>query len=308
MTKKTLLSILLFFQLHFILGNPTSDFDTSIQIVPHWKSGESHTISILSSTEQSLKKSSIKSATSFKVRFSILEKSDSSYKVGWEYLKSDLDSLELNPENLVFNYLIGVKMICTLSSSGHFTEVLNTSQIKTILNGKIEGLIGDGKSDKSMSTTIDIIKQILVSDDAFKFSICKHIVFYTGLYGNEYSSDSTQLQTVTVPNFLGGEPYKTTRKRKIIELDTKHNTCSIMSETSVKANELKEDIINFLKKDENNDKESLDIIAKYDLEFSETAIRKINYISGINLKSSYTRKMIFGFDNSVVVWQFETLD
>lgn len=308
MIKKLLLLIYFSFNFYSIWANSKCVSDTSIQIIPQWEIGESHIVNFSSLTQDSSRESKKESTTSFQIRFSILDKSDSGYKIEWIYLNSQLDASEMNPENFLFHCLVGEKIIFSLSSSGNVGKLLNRTEIKARFNSRIDSLLRGSEGNISVVEKIKMIKQVVISDDAFQLLVEKHISFYTSLYGGTYSTDSAAAEIVEVPSLFGGNPYKATRKRRVTELNKENKICSIISETIVDTKYLAQEINEFLKKDNNIDSNSRAIVSKYKLTFSEIAFRQYNFGNGIILMATYKRTMKLGLQNRVTIWRMETVN
>jgi hypothetical protein len=284
--------------------------DTSVKVFPHWKRGETHSLTIKSSSEEFTEGKADKSMTSFDVRYTITEKDTSGYIVEWIYTKAVLPSNEISLENIILANLLNQKIIFKLTLTGRFVELVNYDEVKSSFDKTIDQLIAGSKNDQRKNLGFIGTKQMLTNRKNMEIVLLKQIKFYNLSFGYKYKKNFTQINALSLPNAIGGKPFDATEKVQLTKLDTTIGVCIVERVSRIDDGiMLKNQIFTYLQKVEKQDSITIrNKFANTAFEFSEKSVQQINYLKGIPQKSNITRVMNFGFENRTSVLEIETIE
>jgi hypothetical protein len=305
--NKTLLNITIL-SISFLSFGQNKDLKTSeIEIIPHWKKNEAHSIIIKSTTTDIPKEKPFTYLTTFNANFKVLEKSDAEYLVEWNYTNSILADKDPNFENNILSKLLNIKFEIKLSVFGKFIELANVDEIRIAANKAITELISK-ETNPNMKVQYNGVKQMIISKQGLEIALLKHIKLYNFSFGYEYKTNFEQVNNIKFPNPFGGEPFDAVEKVKLISVDNENSICKIETSKIVEGDILTKSVLDFLKRN-NKDK-----IKEIDQEFgekifeiTENSMQELNYEKGILLKSSFTRKMNLGIQNRTVLMEIQAI-
>lgn len=281
---------------------------SQIEIFPHWKKDDTHSVAIKCTTTDIVKTKPSEYTTTFNANFKVLEKSDTEYLVEWIYTKSIIGKDDPNYDNNILAKLLNIKFEIKLSNFGEFIELANVDDIRTAANKVIDELNAK-ETDPTMKVQYNGVKQMIVSKQGLEIALLKYIKLYNFSYGYEYKTNFEQVNNVKFPNPLGGEPFDAVEKVKLISVDTKNSICKIETSKIVEGENLKESVINFIKKNNKNKGDEIEKeFGNKILEISENSLHEINYETGVLNKCLFKRKMNLGVQNRTVVMEIEAIE
>jgi hypothetical protein len=309
MTRKTILLLTLLFQLTFVFGQSQLSTDTSVKVFPHWKKGETHSVSIKSSTDENSNGKTSKYLTTFGAKFLIVEKDSSGYTIEWSYTNVTLAPNEVTLENNILANLIDTKLLIKLSLVGRFKELINSDDIKVATDKVIDKLISGSENNPAMNVQYKAAKQMISTKQGLEIALLKQIKFYNLSFGFNYKLNHLQTNKVKFPNPLGGQPFDAVEIVSLSKLDNSKSICAIETTKNVDVTLLKNNVIEYLKKASNKDSKAIeDELRNDNIEFSENSMQQIDFSKGIIQKSSFKRKMNFGFQSRTNELEIETAD
>ena len=281
---------------------------SEIEIIPHWKKNEVHSIIIKSTTTDIVKEKPFTYLTTFNANFKVLEKSETEYLVEWNYTNSILADKDPNFENNILAKLLNIKFEIKLSNYGKFIELVNVDEIRIASNKAIDEL-NTKETNPNMKVQYNGVKQMIVSKQGLEIALLKYIKLYNFSFGYEYKTNFEQVNNVKFPNPLGGEPFDAVEKVKLISVDNKTSICKIETSKIVEGEILTKSVMDFLKR--NNKDKIKEIEQEFGnkiFEITEISMQELNFEKGILLKSSFKRKMNLGIQNRTVLMEIEAVE
>jgi hypothetical protein len=282
--------------------------ESSVNIMPHWKNNETHSVKIKSTTTDNNNGKAQNYISTFDAKFIVKEASDSSYKVEWTYTNSKLADNEPVIENQITAKLINTKLLIKLSAVGRFLELLNIDEVKIKANKVIDELIANSAANPTMNTQYKAAKQLIASKQGLEIALLKQIKFYNFSFGFNYKLNFVQTNSIKFPNPLGGQPLDAVEKVQLTKLDTKNSVCTIETNKIIDGKTLKTSVIDYVKKLTNSNPQAIDEMNKASLEMTESSMQQIDFSKGIIQKSFFKRTMNLGFQNRIILLEIETVD
>ena len=309
MKLKTILLLTALFQLTFTFGQSQLSTDTSVKVFPHWKKGETHSVSIKSSTDDFSNGKTNNYITTFNTKFSVTEKDTSGYIMEWTYTKATLAPNEVTLENNILANLLDTKLLIKLSLTGRFKELLNVDEVKSATDKVIDKLILGSENNPTMNVQFKAAKQMVSTKQGLEIALLKQIKFYNLSFGFNYKTNFLQTNKLKFPNPIGGQPFDAIEIVKLTKLDNKINSCIIETNKNVDGVTLKNEITEYLKKASKKDAVTIESELRNEkLEFTESSMQQLDFSKGIIQKSNFTRKMNFGFQKRTTILEIETTD
>jgi hypothetical protein len=280
---------------------------SEVEIIPHWKKNEAHSIIIKSTTTDIVKDKPFTYLTTFNANFKVLEKSETEYLVEWIYTNSVIANKDPNFENNILAKLLNTKFKIKLSNFGKFIELVNVDEIRTASNKAIDEL--NGKDiNPNMKVQYNAAKQMIVSKQGLEIALLKHIKLYNLSFGYKYKIDFEQLNNMKFPNPLGGAPFDAVEKVKLVNIDTKNSICKIETSKIVEGAVFTKSVMEYLKKNNKDHIKEIEQEFGNDVfEISESSMQELNFEKGILKKSSFKRKINLGPQNRTVLMEIEAI-
>lgn len=299
----TLLSISL-----LTFGQNETSNTSEIEVIPHWKKNETHSITIKSTTTDIEKGKPISYLTTFNANFKVLENSDTEYIVEWLFTNSKLVEKDPNIENNILAKFLNIKFKIRLSNYGQFIELINADEIRTTANKAIEELYAK-ELNPNMKVQYNGVKQLIVSKQGLEIALLKYVKLYNFSFGYAYKTNFEQVNNVKFPNPLGGEPFDAVEKVKLINVDFNSSICKIETSKNIDGEILSKSVMEFLKQNNKNHiKEIEQEFDKYVFEITENSMQELNFEKGILLKSSFERIINLGIQNRTVLIEIEAVE
>ena len=309
MKLNRILTIITLLSISFLsFGQNESTKTSEVEIIPHWKKDEAHSVIIKCTTTDIVKTKPIVSLTTFNANFKVLEKSETEYLVEWNYTNSILADKDPNFENNILAKLLNIKFEIKLSNYGKFIELVNVDEIRTASNKAIDEL-NVKETNPNMKVQYNGVKQMIVSKQGLEIALLKYIKLYNFSFGYEYKTNFEQVNNVKFPNPLGGEPFDAVEKVKLISVDNKISICKIETSKIVEGEILTKSVMDFLKR--NNKDKIKEIEQEFGnkiFEITENSMQELNFEKGVLLKSSFKRKMNLGIQNRTVLMEIEAVE
>jgi hypothetical protein len=304
----TLKSLSLCVILFILTGSSYGQTDNSVNVTPHWKNNETHSVKIKSTTTDNNNGKALTYLSTFDAKFIVKEVSDSSYKVEWTYTNSKLADNEPVVENHIIAKLINAKILIKLSGVGRFVELLNVEEVKDFANKVIDELITSSASNPTMNVQYKAAKQLIASKQGLEIALLKQIKFYNFSFGYNYKLNLIKTNNIKYPNPLGGQSFAGEEKVQLTKLDINNSVCIIETNKIIDANALKTSVVDYVKKATNSNLQAIDEMNKASLEISESSMQQIDFFKGIVQKSFFKRTMNLGFQNRITLLEIETAD
>lgn len=282
--------------------------ENSVDVIPHWKNGETHSVKINSTTTDNNNGESKNYLSTFDAKFVVKEVSDSGYKVEWTYTNAKLAENEPVIENQVVAKLINTKLLIKLSDVGQFVELLNVDEVKKAADKALDELIATSSTNQTLNVQFRGAKQIITSKQGLEIALLKQIKFYLLSFGSNYTLKLIHTNNLKIPNPLGGPQFDAVEKIQLTKLDTKNSICIIETSKIIDGKVLKASVIDYVKKATNSNQQAIDEMNKANLEITESSMHQIDFSKGIIQKSFFKRIMNLGFQNRTTLLEIETVN
>lgn len=282
--------------------------ENSVDVTPHWKINEIHSVKIKSTTTDNNNGKSENYISTFDAKFIVKEASDNGYKVEWTYTSSKLADNEPVLENQIVAKLTNIKLLIQLSDVGQFVELINSDEVKVIANKAVDELIATSSTNPVMNAQYKSAKQLIASKQGLEIALLKQIKFYHFSFGFNYKLNFIQTNNIKFPNPLGGLPFDAVEKVQLTKLDNKNSVCIIETNKIIDGKVLKTSVIEYVKKATNSNPQAIDEMNKASLEIAESTMQQIDFSKGIIQKSFFKRVMNLGFQNRTTLLEIETTD
>ncbi|HEX6181533.1 MAG TPA: hypothetical protein VFZ47_09835 [Chitinophagaceae bacterium] len=298
--KLILLSALTcFFLFAANISHSQSSDGNSVDVIAKWKKGETHTIQVHCTTTD-IEQETKNFLTVFDATFKVAEETETNYMVEWTYTKVKLAENDPNMENLILAGLINTKFLLKLSEYGAFVELANLNEVKVAAAKVVDKLINE-TSNKVLNQQLNGVRPMLESRQGLETLLLKHVKLNILLYGYNYVLPEVKTHNIKYPNAFGGQPFDAVEKVIVSELNAKDSTFVIESKKTVEGNDLKNAIINFLKKNPNVDQKAIDGMVSGSLEMSDMSRHQISFSKGTIQNAYYKRVINAGIQNRTLV-------
>lgn len=282
--------------------------ENSVDVTPHWKSNETHSVKIRSTTTDNNNGKAQNYLSTFDAKFIVKEASDSGFKVEWIYTNTKLADNEPVLENQIVAKLTNTKLLIKLSDVGRFVELINVDEVKVVANKAVDELIANSATNPTMNALYKAAKQLVATKQGLEIVILKQIKFYNFSFGFNYKLNFVQTNNIKFPNPLGGQPFDAVEKVQLTKLDNKNSVCTIETNKVIDGKILKSSVIDYVKKATNSNPQAMDEMNKASLEMTESTMQQIDLSKGLIQKSFFKRVMNLGFQNRTTLLEIETAD
>jgi len=288
---------------------PQAAKDSSVDILPHWKTGETHTVKIKATTTDVAGGKGQTFLSTFAANFKVQAYDTSGYKIEWVYTGATLGENDPVLENQIVGHLLNTKMVFRLTDVGRFVELVNVEEVKTAANKAVDDLITSSAANPTMNVQYKAAKQLIATKQGLEIALLKQIKFYNFSFGFNYKLHFTQTNPLKYPNPLGGQPFDAVEKVELTKLDAKNNVCVIETSKTIDGDVLKKSVMEYIKKISNADAKEIDAqLGRASLEMSEATMQQLDYKKSTLQKSYYKRTMNLGFQSRVTLLEMETAD
>jgi hypothetical protein len=201
----------------------------SIEVLPHWKKGETFHLEVTRAREKSAGGKSIvtgKTHTSFTIE--VLNDNDDGYLVGWTAGETTFDSSsQTEPSFLrkVVNLMNGFQIILEIDSHGTIRGVQNWKEIKVVALKALEALataeeLQKEKPDKALMSGLRTQWESMLGTKEQVEELCtREAQVYFMVLGREYAHNESYEYEDLLPNPLGGDAFPTRAKMTLKTFD-----------------------------------------------------------------------------------------
>ena len=282
--------------------------ENSVDVIPHWKNNETHTVKIKSTTTDNNNGNAQNYLSTFDAKFIVKAATDTGYKVEWIYTNIKLADNDPVLENHIIGKLTNTKLLIKLSDVGQFVELINADEVKVVANKAVDELIASSATNPTMNAQYKAAKQLIASKQGLEIAILKQIKIYNFSFGFNYKLNFVQTNNIKLPNPLGGQPFDAIEKVQLTKLDNKNSICTIETNRIIDGKILKTSVIDYVKRATNSNPQAIDEMNKASLEMAESTMQQIDFSKGLIQKSFFKRVMNLGFQNRTILLEIETVD
>ncbi len=295
--------------LQFNTAQAQAPQDSSVDVLPHWKKGEGHTVQVKSATNIFNNGKTQNTVSTFDGKFTVLEKNDTAYIIEWVYTGIKLAENDPVLENQVAARLVNTKIVFRLTEVGRFAELINVDEVRAAANKAIDGLIAGSVDNQAMSVQFKTVKQLISTKQGLEITLLKQIKFYNFSFGFNYKLHYVQTNNLKYPNPLGGPPFDAVEKVQLTKLDTRNTVCVIETSKTIDGTILKKSVVDYVTKVSKAGAAEVEAeLGNNKLEISESTMQQIDFAKGTLQKSFYRKTMNLGFQSMVTTLEIETVE
>ena len=191
----------------------------SIEVLPHWKKGETVRLEITRARVKSADgKSTITGKTHTDFTIEVLSAKDDGYLVGWTAGKTRFDSPSQAEHSFlgqVVNLMNGLQIILEIDSHGAIRGVQNWKGLKATALKSLDALtatedLQKEKPDKALMSNLRAQWESMLGTKAQVEELCtREAQIYFMVLGREYAYNNPYEYEDLLPNPLGGEAFPT---------------------------------------------------------------------------------------------------
>jgi hypothetical protein len=191
----------------------------SIEVLPHWKKGESFRLDVTRARAKSADgKSTVTGKTHTHFTIEVLNVNDNGYLVGWTAGETKFDSpSQSEPSFLrkVVNLMNGLQIILEIDSHGTIRGVQNWKEIKAVALKSLEALataedLQKEKPDKALMSSLRAQWESMLGTKEQVEELCtREAQVYFMVLGRGYAHNNPYEYEDRLPNPLGGDAFPT---------------------------------------------------------------------------------------------------
>ncbi|MFK7806741.1 MAG: hypothetical protein AB8F74_02970 [Saprospiraceae bacterium] len=192
---------------------PTSENTSGhIELYTYWKKGDTQKIVVKEGYEE-YKNGEIveKEVTISNVLITVLEETDTSYTVEWNYYDTKVDRLNVEVEedeidkriDEMFDHL---KLVYTTNEFGEYQELLNLDDLMKSMSDSIDVLVAEEMADLGDDAPLfaDVMKE-MVNSESMRDEMDKDIYAYHYCLGGRYAADTIVHYVDELENKMSGD-------------------------------------------------------------------------------------------------------
>ena len=181
--------------------------DSTVQAITYWEKGEAKKYSFKSEKRKINENDTIiEERTDFDVEIKVIDSSDTSYTIEWNYTNSNSNGSN-NFENNVLNCTNGLKVVYLTTEMGEFIEVLNWKEVRNYIQKSTNEFKELYKNDAELLKAIVQVENTFSSKEVIEQIALKDIQLFHSFYGAQYKLNEKLTASTEVPNYLGGSPF-----------------------------------------------------------------------------------------------------
>jgi hypothetical protein len=181
--------------------------DSTVQAITYWEIGEVKNYSLITEKKSITDTdTTVKERTEFNINVKVLDSSDTSYTIEWNYTNSNSNSSN-KFENNILNCTNGLKVVYLTTEMGEFIEVLNWKEVRNYIQKSTSEFKELYKNDAELLKVIVQVENTFSSKEAIEQLALKDIQLFHSFYGAQYKLNEKLSGSIQVPNYLGGSPF-----------------------------------------------------------------------------------------------------
>lgn len=178
--------------------------DSTVQAITYWNLNESYTYEIIQSKDKAKNHDEVKSnSTRSLVKITVIDSTQNSYTIEWQFLECDIPNLELVPE--LKSLLNATKYIYKTNELGEFSELLNWEEVRDntlaitkagmTLAFKEKGI----PQNDSISNTVNLLAESLMSKEYIEQKVIESVNIFHSFFGIKYKLGEILESEIDVP-------------------------------------------------------------------------------------------------------------
>lgn len=260
---------------------------TVVPVVSYWSIGDSYNFKVtkLKKNWKAGKQVNFDSS-SYVVNFSVIDSTESSYRIKWKY-KTSLSEFNISDTLLEkFSKYQMTEVIYQTSEVGELIGVENWEEISAMMKDLFMNLIDvlsaeQGRSKDELVQAMQPIMNIYESKEGIELFVFKELQFFHFLYGLEYSVVDTIRYEEALPNMMGGNPIRGDAKLYFTEVDFDNAFCVMMQEMKLNSEDAKELLVTLFKRMGLDSKEMQDAMKTAQFDIVDKNMYAFYYYPGI---------------------------
>ncbi len=218
---------------------------TKIPFIAYWSKGDSYDFLITKiSKHWNRDKLERQDSSSYYTTFTVIDSTESSYKINWKY-KANFGDFPPQFGELLNNNNVILDFIYTTNEFGEFIEVENWEEVSGYIKKTFEVITQNLISKKAdfdidkFNKTIEPFISIFTSKEGIETIVLKELVFFHFPFGTEFDPNETVEYEDELPNLFGGKPIRGDSKIYFHMVDFEDEICSFSHEMKINSEDAK---------------------------------------------------------------------
>ena len=229
--------------------------EAAVPFGSYWFNGDSYNFKVTKINQQWRGDTQSKNdTTTYNATFTVLDSTETSYKIRWSYDTELPVSIGI-PEEVMesFSNLSAIDVIYTTSEVGAFIEIENWKEISDKMTEMLENVMSvlaknEEVDKKKVSTALKPILSIYQTQLGIEQLVFKELQLFHFPFGVEFMVAETLKYDDAVPNIFGGDPIKGHTQLYIDKVDFDEAYCSLIQEMQLDPIGTRNMIMDFLKR------------------------------------------------------------
>lgn len=179
-------------------AQPAKLSDSNIELLPHWRQEDTHTIQVTKNTSMESPGSNdkISNGTSRTFRYTVVDDGPNNFVINWTPLSVETLSGYPSSEDEFLQGLINMTISVKYSNTGKIIDILNKDAVKQKADHVIDSLMEAYKAEIDSYNYFWKLKGSIYDDKILMPLLLKHISYYTLPFGNTYNTKKSKATTV----------------------------------------------------------------------------------------------------------------
>lgn len=211
-----------------------------VNFVAYWSAGSTFQFDVEKLTKQWVEGMLTKEDTvSYRVQFTVLEETDSSYLIEWTYENEFITDLPITKQySDQIAALSQTRVLYSTTQLGEFLRVENWQEIADQSRKAIESVLDISAKESpnelaAIRESLQPVLQIYSTQAGVEQIVLKELQYFHFPFGVEYDVRDTIRYEELLPNMLGGDPIRGEVELYFESVNTKVSTCTLIQEMTL---------------------------------------------------------------------------
>jgi hypothetical protein len=202
--------------------------DTTAEIVPYWKKGESKLLDIVNTREKYFNNALVYKTNSVsEVLMTVLEETDSVYKIEWHYIETSVSESEEPIVKRLAEISNGFKIVYQTSETGMFQKLLNYPEIEKHYAKGMENLMQQYGNDTVNQQLLNLLESVFYKKNNVDATFTKEIKLFHFPFGAEYNINKINEEIVPLPHPFVNDTIQEIIRIKLTEINLPAMTATL---------------------------------------------------------------------------------
>jgi len=210
-----------------VYGLPTTDLtaqnhitDTTAEIVPYWKVGDSRKLQIVNTREKYFNEALVFKTKSFSdLTMTIQEEYDTTYVIDWQYKETNVSETEEPIVKRLAEISNGFRIQYQTSETGMFQKLLNYAEMEKFYAKGMEKMYQQYGVDSTNDMLLKVLESVFVRKEIIDGTFTKEIKLFHMPFGAEYNLNKINEEIITLPHPFMDDTIQTVLKFQLTKID-----------------------------------------------------------------------------------------